>query len=252
MASRRAAQTLALALAAAAAGAPSAVATRSLRAQRAGSARAQARAQAQGQPRFYGLYSDCHDAACSNCTNSTLYFDRCTFEGGPGIMSVKAVCDVSTSQILNLEYADTPNCEGAEHANPVPTGRCLTGPFGEHYAFYCGTAPYVPPPPPGGVYGQIVVAEPGDKHCNDSSSAEWDWFTPGECVSPELFMTERVECDVAAGTWRKIVFDSEDCSGPALSNVTGKLNECALQTDGPERVMYQCSRLPIPPPGAEL
>ena len=150
-------------------------------------------------------------------------------------------------ELLTLEYAASPTCAGAEHANPVPTGACLTGPFGEHYAFYCGTEPYEPPPPPGGVYGQAVVALAADRHCNDSSSVEWEWFEPGACTSPEIFETQVLDCDVDAGTWRRTTFESEDCSGPALTNTSGRLNECAAG-EGSERVMYQCSRRPIPPP----
>jgi hypothetical protein len=199
-------------------------------------------------PRFFGLYSECKDAACSDCVNSTMYLDRCDFEGGPGMMSIKNVCNESAHAILSLEYATSATCDGDEHANPIPTDTCIAGPFGEHYAYYCGTKPYEPSPPPGGVYGQIVEAIAADKTCRDPNTVEWEWFVPGACTSPELFMTQIIDCNVARGTWSHVTFESEDCTGPALTNVTGRLDECAEQDGNDGRIQYQCSLAPIPPP----
>jgi hypothetical protein len=199
--------------------------------------------------RWYGLYSACEeDAACGTCVNSTLYIGRCDYVGGPGMMSTINVCNTTTHEFVTLEFADTPDCSGASHPDAVPTNVCLTGPFGEHLEYHCGTVPYVPAPPPGGIYGQIVIAETSDTRCNDSATVEWEWFTPGACTSPKPFASQIIDCDVARGSWSWKEFDSEDCTGSAAANKTGRLNVCLPQPEASENVMIQCDTKPIPPP----
>ena len=102
--------------------------------------------------RWFGLYSVCAtDATCnlSKCENSTLYLNRCEYVGGPGMMSTMNICNQTSREFVTLEYADSPNCAGEEHPNAVSLASCLTGPFGGHTEFNCGTVPYVPAPPPG-------------------------------------------------------------------------------------------------------
>lgn len=199
--------------------------------------------------RWYGLYSVCKtDATCNltQCENSTLYLGRCDYVGGPGMMSTINVCNTTTHEFVTLEYANSPDCTGEEHPNAVPLATCLTGPFGGHEEYNCGASPYVPAPPPGGIYGQVVLAEPSDASCNDTNTVEWSWFTPGACTSTEPFETQILDCDVKRGTWSRVVFDSEDCSGSPASNASGLLNACTPESVG--NVMVQCDTKPIPPP----
>ena len=199
--------------------------------------------------RWFGLYSVCAtDATCnlSKCENSTLYLNRCEYVGGPGMMSTMNICNQTSREFVTLEYADSPNCAGEEHPNAVSLASCLTGPFGGHTEFNCGTVPYVPAPPPGGIYGQIVLADSSDVSCNDTDTVEWEWFTPGACTSPGPFEAQIIDCDLKHSTWSRVVYDSVDCSGPVVSNTTGMLNACTIETSG--YAMVQCDTKPIPPP----